>query len=458
MKKLLYYVILGTFTVISCKNDDPPLPDNLVNFVSDTQGMESEDGSATVTLNLSRSTDVAVPLTIDLQASGVNYGTQFTTEPSATEGSLMVTVPAGSNTVSFKVVRADGVLLEGTESLAFTIKSAGQPVLIGQTAKLTLSFASIISQGSSLTLNGGEGGAAAVNSVFVDLSANSQVSVARDSWDLGFYSGDDFRVILNNSTAASVVTVNKTDLAQVSSADINIADLELGFGKGTFSLFDDVTGDLAKTAIQQVSATDGDNKVYVINRAGGSGTTSTAADLVKVRIVRASGGYTLQFAKLNETTFKTVTVTKDTKYNFNYVSFNSGAAVAVEPTKDHWDMEWTYSIYFTGSFPYAFSDLIFTNYLGNTQSAEVLTSTVGYQAFNESNLSSVTFSNSRNTISSNWRTTSPSTQAGVKTDRFYVIKDAAGNIYKIKFISFTTQDGGTRGYPKLEYALVKKGV
>lgn len=454
MKKLFYYILGLTLFIASCKKSDPALPDNLVNFTAATQGMESDATTADVTLNLSRTTTVAIPVTVTLITTGVTYGTEFTTLPAATNSTIAVTIPAGSNNVSFKVNKTAGIFLNGNESVSFTIATAGQPILLGATKSLTLSFAAITSTGSSLTLNGGDGGSSAANSVFVDLSANNQTSVPRTSWDLGFYDGDDFRVILNNTTAASVVAVNKTDLTQVSESDINIADLQLGFGKGTFSIYDDVNGDLTKTAIAQVSATDSDNKVYVINRIGGSGTTSAAADLYKIRVLRSSAGYTLQYAKLNETTFKTIDIAKNTAYNFNYISFDNGA-VSVEPTKDHWDFEWTYSIYYTGTTPYAFSDLVLTNYLGGVQAAEVLTSTVTYDAFAEANISAITFSESRNTISSNWRATTGT--IGVKTDRFYVIKDAAGNVYKLKFISFTSQDGGTRGYPQLEYALVKKG-
>lgn len=455
MKKLLYIALGLVLGVSACKKSDPPLPDNTVNFAAATQGFESTASSATVTLSLSRATDVAIPVTVTLAPTGVTYGTEFTTDPAATNNTLTLTIPAGSNSVSFKVNKAANVFLNGNEYLTFAIKSAGSPVLLGTTTSLKLSFASITSTGSKLTLQGGAGAASAINSVFVDLSANAQTDVERASWDLGFYNGDDFRVILNNTTSASTVMVNKTDINTVSESDITIANLQLGFGKGTFSIFDDVNGDLTKTAIAQISATDADNKVYVINRAGGSGTTSAAADLYKVRILRATNGYTLQYAKLNETTYKTITVTKNTAYNFNYVSFDKGA-VSVEPTKDHWDIEWTYSIYYTGTTPYAFSDLVFTNYLGGVQAAQVMTATVSYDAYAEANIGTTTFSSSRNTISSLWRATTGT--VGVLTDRFYVIKDAAGNVYKLKFNSFTTQDGGNRGYPEIQYALVKKGA
>ncbi len=454
MKKILYMMLGLALITGAGKKSDPPLPDNLINFSPSTQGFESTSTSTDITLNLSRAVDVATPVTISLTTNGVTYGTEFSTTPAAgADGTISVTIPAGSSSVTVKLNKTAGVFLNGNESVTFNIKNAGSPLVVGTTNQLKVSFAAIVSTGTTLTLNGGTGGASAVNSVFVDFSANTQTSVLRAGWDLGFYSGDDFRVILNNTTAASVVAVNKTDITQVSASDVNAADLELGFGKGTFSIYDDVNGDLTKTAIPAVSATDADNKVYVINRAGGSGTTSAVADFYKIRVLRAANGYTLQYAKINETAFKTVAITKNTSYNFSYVSFDTGAAVAVEPTKDHWDIEWTYSMYYTGTTPYGFSDLVFTNYLGNVSAAEVLTSTVSYDAYSASNVATTTFSTSRNTISSNWRATTGT--IGVKTDRFYVVKDAAGNVYKLKFISFTTNDGGTRGYPVIQYALVK---
>jgi hypothetical protein len=454
MKKLSYFLLAFILITTACKKSDPALPDNQIAFAAATQGLASSDKSINVVLSLGRATTVAVPVVVDLQTSGVTYGTEFTTEPAAVSNTLNLTIPAGSSSVNFKLTKKDGIFLNGSESVSFVIKSAGQPILVGATSTLKLSFSSIVSTGSALTLEGGEGTSAAVNSVYVDLSANFQTSVKRTSWDLGFYSGDDFRVILNNVSAASVVAVNKTDINAVSATDVTIADLQLGFGLGKFSIYDDVNGDLTKTAIPQVSAIDASNLVYVINRVGGSGTTAAAADLIKIRVLRAATGYTLQYAKLNETTFKTITINKNTANNFSFINFDSGAAVNVEPAKDRWDFVWTYSIYYTGTTPYAFSDLVFTNYLGGTQAAEVLTSAVTYDAYAEANITSTTFSASRNTIGSNWRATTGT--VGVKTDRFYVVKDAAGNVYKLKFVSFTTQDGGTRGYPKIQYALVKK--
>lgn len=455
MKHLVYYFLGFILVMGACKKSDPALPDNVLNFSASTQGLATADASVDVTISLSRTTTVAVPIVIDLQGTGLTYGTEFTTEPAAVNNVLNLTIPAGASSTTVKVIKKAGIFLNGNESLGFEVKSAGSSIVLGSTNKLKLSFSAITSTGSELILQGGAGGAAAINSVYVDLSANAQTSVARNSWDLGFYAGADFRVIINNANAASVVAINKTDINTVTAADVTLANLQLGLGTGTLSIIDDVTGDITKTAMPEVSATDANNKVYVISRAGGSGVMPVAADLYKIRVLRTATGYSLQYAKLNATTFNTVAIDKNAANNFNFISLENGAAVNVEPAKDRWDFVWTYSIYFSGTIPYAFSDLVFTNHLGGTQVAEVMTSTVAYSAYAESNIATTTFSASRNTISSNWRATQGT--IGAKTDRFYVVKDSGGNVYKLKFVNFTTQDGGNRGYPKIEYALVKKG-
>ncbi|SEJ46157.1 HmuY protein [Dyadobacter koreensis] len=456
IKPLLIFAILGIFN--ACSDDDPPLPDNLAGFESTAQGFEGE--SADLKINLGRAAESAVSISVALTPSLLTYGTQFTTEPAATNNAIALTVPAGQTSVTIKVLKKTGVLLNGDESILFKIASVSSPAMIGTNAELKLSFKAIVSDGTQLQLNGiagAEAGASAANSVYLDLSANTQTPVLRDSWDLGFNSGADFRVILNNTNGATAIEINKSDINAVSDKDIDINTLAVGQGAGTFALYDGVSGDLTKTVIKEISATDADNKVYVVNRAGGSGSVLAVDKIYKVRVLRKGTGYTLQYAKLNETTFKTLDVTKDVTYNFQFASLEKGAAVSVEPTKARWDIVWGYSLYFTGTTPYSFSDLVFINHHAGVTAAEILTSTTSYDAFAESNLSAVTFLADRDVIGSKWRVTSGGT-VGVKTDRFYLIKDAAGNVYKLRFLSFHANDGGERGKPKLEYKLVKKGA
>src|SRR5688572_4530397 len=152
------------------------------------------------------------------------------------------------------------------------------------------------SGGQTFSLNGGTGGSNAVNSVYVDLSTEKQDSVKRTSWDLGFYGGADFRVIINNTTAASAKATNKNDLAAITTADTaGFADaLALGFGLGTMSIIDDLDGDITKTVIAGISATDADNKVYILSPTNGS--VAAAKDWYKLRVLRNGNGYRVQYA------------------------------------------------------------------------------------------------------------------------------------------------------------------
>jgi len=456
VKPLLFIAFLGILN--GCSDDDPPLPDNLASFESTAQGFEGE--SVDLKINLDRAAASAVSISIALTPNLLTYGTQFTTEPAAANNAIALTIPAGQTSANVKVLKKSGVLLNGDENITFKIASVSSPAVAGTNTEMKLSFKAIISDGTQLQLNGiaaGEAGTSAGNSVYLDLSANTQTPVLRDSWDLGFNSGTDFRVILNNTNGATAIEINKTDISAVSEKDIDIATLAVGQGAGTFALYDGVSGDLTKTVIKEISATDAENKVYVVNRAGGSGSVLTADKIYKIRILRKGTGYTLQYAKLNETAFKTVDVTKDANYNFQYASFEKGATVNVEPVKARWDLVWGYSLYFTGTTPYSFSDLVFINHHAGVTASEILTATSAYDAFGESNLAAVTFVSDRDVIGSKWRVTSGGT-VGVKTDRFYVIKDAGGNVYKLRFLSFHASDGGERGKPKLEYKLIKKGA
>lgn len=326
------------------------------------------------------------------------------------------------------------------------------------------------SDGSKLQLNGlvaSESGSSAGNSVYVDLSMDKATAVQRSSWDLGFYSGSDFRVIINNTTTAAAKMITKNDLTQVVAADTAgfAAQMSgLTYSASDFAFLDNVLGDLSKTVIAGISATDADNKVYIINR--GTGGSIAARDWYKIRILRKGAGYMLQYAKLSETNFKTLDITKNGDYNFQYASFDNGT-VAVEPAKAQWDFVWSYRLYqtplnpadATSLVPYAVADFVCINEKAGVQAAQVLTTAVAYADFDQTKIASVTFSSSVDVIGTGWRTASasPSVKSGVKTDRFYVLKDAAGNIYKLRFLSFHADDGGTRGKPEFEYKLVKKG-
>ncbi|MEP6675312.1 MAG: HmuY family protein [Ferruginibacter sp.] len=322
------------------------------------------------------------------------------------------------------------------------------------------------SNGAQIQLNGlagSEAGSAAGNSVYLDLSADKTTAVSRSGWDLGFYCGSDFRVILNNAASAGVKVLSKNDLAAVGAADtigLTLAVNQLNPLPSDLVYFDEISGDLSLTAIPSVSATDASNNVIILNRGAGGGIV--ARPWIKMKILRNSvGGYTLQYAGITETTFKTLNIPKDPAYHFKFASIDNGI-VDVQPEKQSWDLVWSYSVYETnfgaGQVPYNFSDLIAVNNLSGVTVkekiyADAATATTAYAAFNKDSVAATTMVSGRWTIGSNWRSTQPAT--GARTDRFYVIKDPNGNYYKFKCLAMGVgADGGTRGKPEFKYALI----
>lgn len=332
------------------------------------------------------------------------------------------------------------------------------------------------SNGSSMTLDGGTGGTSAVNSVFVDFSSDKQTSVARSSWDLGFYCGSDFRVIINNTTSATALKTDKTDLSAVSSSDtVGKRTVILPNGASVnadFALLDALSGGITKTVIPAISATANDNKVIILNPVSPLSSGGVPArDYIKLRIVRnGENGYTMQYAGLNEATIKTINIDKDANFNFKYLSFATGtaSAVTVEPAKKDWDIEWTLAlseVNFGELIPYPFSDLVFTNVNGGTTSferiyADEATAIEAYTKFNKDSVTKYSFSGDKWRIGSNWRVTArfpgEVDPVGIRKYRFYVVKDAVGNMYKLKFdAAGLASQGGTRGKPEISYELLK---
>lgn len=140
----------------------------------------------------------------------------------------------------------------------------------------------------------------------------------------------------------------------------------------------------------------------------------------------------------------------------------SGATVAVEPQKASWDVCFTTFTNYLNAGPgnevtYGYSDFITTNMKGGTKAYQVLTSEFAYNTFAKSNIVEANFTVSatdQRIIGSNWRNGGgPSTLPSVKTDRFYVVKDVAGNYYKVKFLAMTN-DEGVRGNPTIQYAIL----
>ncbi|MHA3788542.1 HmuY family protein [Flavobacterium hauense] len=323
------------------------------------------------------------------------------------------------------------------------------------------------------------GGPNEPNQVYVDLSSGTSVAVERTAWDLGFYSGSDFRVVLNGSLKMAVKKLNTTNIDEVQQPDNNVSvnfsvEASLGYADNPNGILTGAGGGEG-TAIAEISANDANNAVYLVNMgfglstiipgSGSANVDGAARGWKKIRILRSGNDYKLQYADIDATTHTEVIISKRPDYNFTFFSMVNKTEVNVEPIKTGWDLNFTT---FTNYYPYndtfvlyPFADYTLLNVKGGTRAYEIKSEDANggetaYNAFTAAGIDDSKFAASaldHRFVA--WRTEAgPNTTMGVRTDRFFVIKDAEGNYYKVLFRALKN-DAGERGYPIFEYKLLK---
>ncbi|MEQ8811775.1 MAG: hypothetical protein RIE59_22090, partial [Imperialibacter sp.] len=152
----------------ACGDDEPALPDNLINFPSAQQSITEDESELDVVLSFSRALDVATAdIAVELSGENIAYGTKFTTTPAASNNVIALAVAEGAEQASFTVSKVDGALFDGDEVITFTLSTSSDGLLPGTTATMTLSFAEILATQGQIVIEGG--GATYPNKVFIDL-------------------------------------------------------------------------------------------------------------------------------------------------------------------------------------------------------------------------------------------------------------------------------------------------
>lgn len=331
---------------------------------------------------------------------------------------------------------------------------------------------SIVIEGASVAPE--TGGPNQQNQVYIDLSTNTKTAVQRDSWDLEFYSGSEFRVAINGSIYMATAELTASDIDAVNSSSIEVQNLQPQVAVGTFeaassSFIDAPFGNINGTAIDAISNDATTNHVYLVNLGFEVGTETPANGNVevsgtprgwkKIRVTKSGNDYVLQYADLDATSHNVVTISKNADYNFTFFSFDTETEVSVEPTKADWDLNFTvFTNEITGYGAYGYSDFIINNaktdasaYMIDTEVDTVL----NYDNFTLANVVDANFSDDQRSIGSSWRNGGgPGTQPSLKDNVFYIVNDTEGNLYKLKFLALTN-DSGERGHPEFVYSLLQ---
>lgn len=479
MKKSALFILSFILVAIAACNNDDNVVDNsnaaaFVNTASNLTEAETE-----VKVVFAKPTTSAGTVTLNVVPTALVYGTDFTTSPAVASGKLVLAYAANVSSVSFSFKKLIDAIEGEVKNVKFTIALVSDTDVIVDAAtsstQLNFNETAVVSK----SLSPENGGNKVPNQVFIDLSSGAMTKVLRTNWDLGFYAGSEFRVISNGAiNKFAVKQLNTTNIDEVQVEDLNVTTGN--FDATTVNYIDNPYGNLAPlagiegskgTAIAEVSANIAENKVYLVNlgqevsTVAGTGTgvalTGASRGWKKIRVLRDGSNYKLQYADLNATTHSEVTITKNSAYNFTFFSFNTKSTVLVEPVKEKWDLNITAftgeTFYQDGSSAgaYYFPDFAITNTKVGTKAFQVLTSEVSYENFTLANVVQSKFetelAKDQRVIGSNWRATQP---LSLKTDRFYVIKDASGNVYKLKFTAMLSA-AGERGNVSFEYAILK---
>lgn len=325
------------------------------------------------------------------------------------------------------------------------------------------------------------------NQVWIDLSDvdgsgnPKQTLNKRTDWEFAFYSGDQFKVIINSSIMMAAGKIpGATDINQVKESDVAALKLKVqvaNFDPSNVGYIDDVKGNFPTddTAISEIALNDAENAVYLINMGRAISTENVPLGSVvtggeqrgwmKVQITRSgNSAYKIKYANISETTYKEYTISKNPDYNFNYFSLTNNKEVLVQPQKTKWDLCFTvFTNIIEGAGTYIYADFVTDNIVGGSASYQVdipqnTNASEYYNNFKASDIVSSRFNiTDQRTIGANWRNPVGTNGLEVYGDRFYIIKDPDGFYFKLRFTrmtkAITDENGqaGERGFPQFEY-------
>tara|TARA_Y100000815_G_scaffold275699_1_gene316206 strand:- start:4530 stop:5936 length:1407 start_codon:yes stop_codon:yes gene_type:complete len=468
----MYYLFTALAVLFaSCSNNDDTATAEsvVVAFENPNLSFETTDASKEVNLVFSTAAPQSGTLTLTYTTENALYGddADFITLPSGESGTITLDFEAGATGVSFTFNKLQDALEGTTKSVTFSIDSITlADAFANGNTDIVVSFTATAAAAG--TFSPEVGGPNEPNQVYLDLSSLTETAVQRDSWDLAFYNGSEFRVKLNGSIFMAAAQLDATDIDAVQEADVEALKAQVAVGTfdaANTAYIDDVTGTVDGTAIAEISTTAEDNKVYLLNLGYKVGTATADQGAValngdsrgwmKVRILKGTDDYIVQYAALDATTHDEITIAKTDDATFNYFSFSTDALIDVAPATGKWDMVFTT---FTNEIPgfgsYAYADFIAINNLDGVVAYEVDGSTIAFADFAASNVDSGSFTIDQRAIGSAWRNGGgPSSLPSIKEGVYYIVQDPDGNIYKVRFTALVSE-GGERGHPALEFSLL----
>lgn len=465
LKSHLFFAVFVALTFIGCDSEEKiPQQPFVAAFEEASHKYEDIIGEKVMYVKFSEKAQANGFVRIRMTVANATYGVDFEldTAPEGNEFELPIT--AGQTKIPFVFRNLVYPFDSSDKVVTFEIIEINYPFehsIQGYT-NTVVSFGRSQGGVASPEIGGPNQG----DQVYVDLSTETATKVRRDSWDLGFYSGEEFRVGLNSSIYMAAKQLEATNIDEVTQASVSqyFSQVSIGtFDPDNINYVDAPSGHISGTALDPVSTVLEENHVYLVNLGYTVGTATPPIGSVaiagnargwkKIRVLRDAGNYVLQYADLNSNTHEEVSIQKNAAYNFTFFSFTTQTVVSVEPEKTKWDLNFTvFTNEIVGSGSYGYSDFVLNNLKAGIKLYQVnVAGSVTYDSYALSNVDDNLFVDDQRVIGADWRDVFSGT---VYTNKFYVIKDSDGNYYKIRMQSFLDEIG-TRGYPQFEYKLLQ---
>ena len=276
--------------------------------------------------------------------------------------------------------------------------------------------------------------------VYFSLKTKDSIGNEVNGWDFAFESAaNGTHVYINGGFGVKVSQSHYQDMNAIHDTT------------GCAWRYDNPSWDVDSTAIGNWQTAAG-NPVYIIDRSLCS-PGAPADRFWKIKINHANATeYSLSYARIAETTFKTVTINKTSNHTYSYFTFNNdGHQLEVEPEKENWDFVFTRyrQIFYDYSPPlvyYVNGVLLNTNL-----TFAAVDSITPYSSIDYNFAKTKTLSAKRDAIGYDWKLVNTATGHYIVKPYFvYIIKDHDGYYYKLHFIDFYSPTG-IKGEIKFEY-------
>lgn len=459
MKYTSILILLTIATLFSCQEDETVAPIT-VNFLNQEVSIASAGDSATVDLVLSRAAENTGEMVLLIETGNLIYGADndFYTNPPAENNEVILSINPGTDQLSFDIIGGEGLNIRDEATIQVSFSSFSEFFQKGENQLISVSFTeNFIAQGGILELNAG--GDAFDKKSFIDLSKQQVSTVNVLEWDLGFYNEEgSYFVKLNSPGYVMAYPLEKTDLSSVTAEDtiglsriLQIPQFDPTTGASAF--VDHPDGDLEKSVFGAISSDVSESRVHIIKRDG------EGRNWKKVKITRNEGAYKIEYADIDDNNTQSAIITKASGYNFQFFDLDNGLQ-EIEPMATDWDLQYgtfTELFPFGGqgvTIPYGFKDFIVLN-RNNVQAAMIMEDAIPFSSFSSVDIQSIAFESRIDAIGETWRSGGgPTSGPALNTDRYYIISDPEGNVYKLRFTRLTSPEG-ERGYPEIEYELIK---